>query len=87
MRVQGPKDYFKPHDSNVICDVCGFKAKSSDLIKDWRGLMVHPYTCHEPRHPQDFLKGVQDNKPRPYYRPEPEFEFIDNPANPVSLIP
>lgn len=87
MRAQGPKDYFKPHSSNVICDRCGFKAKSDDLIREWNGLMVHRFKCHEPRNQQDFLKGMPDNLPRPYYRPEPEEIFIDNPANPVSLIP
>lgn len=71
----GIKDYFRPHSSNVLCDQCGKKFKSEELQKQWNNLMVCS-RCYEPRNIQDFIKGVPDNKPRPYYRPEPEDTFL-----------
>jgi len=57
---------------NAVCDRCNFKFKSSDLREEWQGL----YTCrdcYEPRHPQDFLKGVKDDDPSvPWSRPDPD---------------
>jgi hypothetical protein len=65
----GKADYLALGQNNVICDRCGFKFKSSDLHKTWNGLWV----CQrdwEPRHPQDFVKGVLDNQRAPLSRPE-----------------
>lgn len=45
---------------NAICDRCGRKFKNVDLKEEWNGLIVCR-TCYEPRHPQDFLKGVPDD--------------------------
>jgi len=56
-------------DWNAICDVCGFKFKASELKLTWQGLRV----CEkdwEPRHPQDFLRGVKDDPTVPYTRPD-----------------
>lgn len=62
-------DYFKKGEWNAICDRCGGKFKSSQLRKTWDGF----YVCrddYEPRHPQDFLRGVKDNQSVPWTRPE-----------------
>lgn len=63
---------YKPKTWNALCDVCGFKFKSSDLKKRWDGLM----TCHadwEPRHPQDFLRAIKETSNRlPWTRPDQE---------------
>ena len=56
-------------DWNVICDVCGFKYKASDIKKRWDNL----YVCAddwEPRHPMDFQKGFEDDPSVPFTRPE-----------------
>lgn len=72
----GRADYYKPRDYNAICDVCGFKYKASELRRRWDGVMVCPQDW-EPRHPQDFVRGVQDNRQLPFTRPEGEDSFVD----------
>ena len=60
----------------AICDRCGFQYRASELRKEWTGLMV----CREdfdPRHPQDFVRGVPDRQNVPWARPEPEPVFIE----------
>lgn len=52
--------YLKLGDNNATCDRCGRPFKASELSKTWDGLWV----CRrdwEPRHPQDFVKGVKDD--------------------------
>lgn len=44
---------FKPNNSNTICDVTGFRVKSSDVMQRWEGFMVISAAWH-PRQPQDF---------------------------------
>jgi hypothetical protein len=63
------KTYYKAGSYNTVCDVCGFRFKADKLRKRWDGLM----TCSkdwEPRHPQDFLRGVPDKQSVPWTRPE-----------------
>ena len=59
---------------SAICDVCGFKYKSTELRKRWDGLMV----CDddfETRHPQDFIRTRSERIVPPWTRPEPEDTF------------
>ena len=59
----GRADYYNDGNWNAICDECGKKFKFSQLKKRWDGLFV----CErewEPRHPQDFVKGIRDNMSR-----------------------
>lgn len=65
----GKADYYSHGSHNFICDRCGFKYKSFDKRKEWTGLVVC-YSCYEPRHPQDFVRGVQDKQS--VYDPRPE---------------
>ena len=44
---------FKPHTSNTICDVTGFRVKTDEVERRWEGFMVIPEAWH-PRQPQDF---------------------------------
>ena len=76
MSLDFPKSRLKRGEHAVICDRCGFRYHGSDLRKEWQGFMVCD-TCYEPRHPQDLIKSVQDQKPKSYYRPESEFTFPD----------
>ena len=71
----GRADYWKPGDPNAICDVCGFKYKLSELKKRWDNLMVCPEDW-EPRQPQDFVRGVKDQRPIPNARPENPDVFV-----------
>lgn len=63
-------DYLKfDGDWNANCDRCGFKFKASKLKEEWTGFMVCK-ECWEPRHPQDFLRGVPDDPSVPWTRPD-----------------
>jgi hypothetical protein len=48
-----PTQQFQPHASNTICDVTGFKVKSTEVVERWEGYFVIPEAFH-PRQPQDF---------------------------------
>ena len=61
--------YYAKGQYNAICDICGCEFKSSQLKEQWDGLMV----CRDdwsPRHPQDFVRGVQDDQSVPWTRAE-----------------
>jgi hypothetical protein len=58
-------------DYNVISDRDGGKYKRSECRKEWNGLLVHRDEW-EPRHPQDFVKGVKDDMSVPDPRPGAE---------------
>lgn len=60
---------------NSICDVCGFKYKSSQLRKRWDGLMVCNQD-YETRHDQDLIRAKPEKAPPPWVRPEPEDQFL-----------
>lgn len=54
---------------NVICPVCGFKFKASQMRQRWDGLHVD-VKCWEQRHPQEFLRSVPDNQSVPWTYPD-----------------
>jgi len=65
---------YSPGKWNIICDVCGWEFKSTEVRKRWDGLIV----CHkdwEPDHPQKFLRVRSDPRPVPFIRDEPEDTF------------
>ncbi len=66
---------FKDGKWNCICVVCDRKFKSSDMRKRWDGQMVCKYDL-DPRHPQDFIRGVQDNNSIPFTYAEPADTFV-----------
>lgn len=62
---------------NAICDICGQKKKSSELRKNWEGLMV----CEsdwEVRHPQELIRVRGERVATPWSRSEPTDVFIEN---------
>lgn len=64
----GRADFFAPGDWNAVCSLCGRKRKASTMVQNWQGL----YRClehNEPRHPQDFVRGVQDVQSVPWSQP------------------
>lgn len=64
----GSRDYYKHHDHNAICDVCGNKFKASELRERWD----HARVCQEdwePRHPQEFIRGIKENPKMEFSRP------------------
>lgn len=72
----GDADYLREHEWNVICHQCGFKKKSSEITKQWDGLLVCR-ECADPRHPQDFVRGRRDRQTVPFSNPQaaPVFAF------------
>jgi len=71
----GRYDYYKPGDWNAICEVCGQKYKASKLKKRWDGILVCDKDW-EPRHPQDFVRGVKDVQSTPFTRAEVADSFV-----------
>jgi hypothetical protein len=63
-------------DPKAICDICGFEHNLSALRMNWKRQMVCSLDW-EPRHPQEFVKGVRDDQGvKPNMRPEPEPVYI-----------
>lgn len=69
------RDAYIPGDHWIICDVCGFKVRSSRTRKRWDGLMVCDADW-EPRHPQDFVRGRSDRQTVAEARPELTDTFV-----------
>ena len=47
------------------------------MRKRWDGVITCPRDW-EPRHPQDFVRGVKDNPSVPISRPEPPDTFVSD---------
>lgn len=77
---------YKPGDWKANCDVCGFTFKASELKDRWDGLKVCDKDW-EQRHPMDFIKGPEGEKPLPWTRPEPtdRFTTVDYVATTVGV--
>lgn len=67
-----------PGDCWMICDVCGFKKRASQMRRRWDGAMV----CEkdwEPRHPQELVRFRGDDRQAvPVARPEPTDYFCED---------
>jgi len=63
------RSYYLPGAHSVICDVSGFKRKSTQVMKRWDGKIVRIEDFDE-RHPQDMIQPrvdrqhVEDPRPR-----------------------
>ena len=80
--------YYSRYDKGdwiADCDVCGRKYKASQLQKRWDGLMCCRHDW-EPRQPQDFVRGVDDNQTVPWSRPEPADYFIPIHFTPSAIL-
>lgn len=68
-----------------ICDQSGFKYPMSELRRAWDGALVH-WRFLDTRNPQDFVRGVPDNRQPQRVRPEPADTFLTtNQVTPDSL--
>ncbi len=61
-------------DWNAICDMCGRRFKASELVKNWKGLMVCADDW-EPRHVLDFFRIPDEKIDVPFARTDPEEVF------------
>lgn len=60
--------YYEMGTNNAVCDQCGRAFKSNQLKKRWDNAWTCT-ACWEPRHPQDFVKGIKDNQAPALDRP------------------
>jgi len=72
---KGRADFLSLGDWNTVCYECGRKRKASTLRRHWQGYYVCPEHW-EPRHPQDFVRGIQDIQTPPWTQPMPAWTFI-----------
>jgi hypothetical protein len=66
---------YRPGAHNVLDERTGYKVKSTDVAKEWNGLVVRRKSF-EPRHPQDFVRGKTDNQNVADPRSEPADSFL-----------
>lgn len=66
----------RSYEYNVLCPVCQFKYKASEMIRRWDGYWVCKYDW-ETRHPSDFYTTKPDAHPLP-------FVYSDNNGTDVS---
>lgn len=67
-------DRYRKGDHWVVDDRSGARIRASDSRMEWTGAIVHKDDW-EPRHPQDFVRGVRDNQAVPNPRPVPPAVF------------
>lgn len=72
----GRKEYFKLGTWNSLCARCGLRFKFDELSLEWTNLWVCK-DCWEPRHPQEFVRGVPETNNVFYTLNEHETD-IDN---------
>jgi len=59
---------WKLGDWLYVCQRCGFTKYGSEIRREWTGLRVCE-SCHEPRHPHDYVRGRSDDQTVPYANP------------------
>ena len=70
---------------NVICDVCGWKLKSSEVQQRWDGIRVCAKDW-EPRHPLDFYTTKNDVHLLPFTRPEAADTYLSVTSNTATNV-
>lgn len=68
-------DDFREGDFYRTDDRTGKKVRASDTRREWTGRFVHKDDW-EPRHPQDFVRGLTDRQTVPNPRPVPIAQFV-----------
>jgi hypothetical protein len=75
-------------DHAVICDICGFRYRRSEMRYNWKHQLVCISKCFETRNPQDYAihpKGDIQSVPDPRPRTAPVFVDIAAPPDYNSL--
>lgn len=75
-------NYYKRGGWNIQCQRTGFKIKNTQARREWNNLVVRRQSW-EPRHPQDFVRGVKDLPGVHLARPRPTQEVANN----ANLLP
>lgn len=75
----------EPGEHYVWCDRTGFKVPASETVREWDGKVVWN-RVYEPRHPQDFVRGVREDGTVHDARPRPADRFLgDNEVTSADL--
>ncbi|HTD72145.1 MAG TPA: hypothetical protein VK652_01355 [Steroidobacteraceae bacterium] len=75
----------RPGDWLYNCQRCGWTIYGSEARQEWTGLRVCS-KCFDPRHPQDFVRGVRDDQTVPFANPPGPPHFLDtNEVQPEDL--
>lgn len=61
-------DRWRPGDWWAVCAICGNRYYASELVRHWHG-NYWCRRCWEPRHPQDFVRGIPDRPGVPWTQP------------------
>lgn len=72
-----PNTRYIPGEWNVICPLCGFQFKASQMKTRWDGQRVCAKDW-DPYHPQDLVRAVEDNPAVPWSYPEQAFNFLED---------
>jgi hypothetical protein len=67
------------------CDRCGKTYYSKSGLLEWNHLFVCRELCYEPRHPQDFVRGLADDQRVEIARPRQTDVFITTPITAADL--
>lgn len=84
--VRGPADQLQLGTWNIACSMCGRKLKASEAVRNWQGMWRCP-RHNEARHPQDFVRGVQDVQTVPFAQPQLDDNVQICTLNGISAIP
>jgi len=68
------RNTYKPGDWLYVCQRCGFTKYASEIRKEWTGLRVCS-DCWEPRHPQEYVRGIRDDMTVPFAN-GPAYTFL-----------
>lgn len=83
--LQGRKQYFKSGSWNALCDVCGLKFKSHELLVRWDGMRV----CRsdfEVRHPLDFVRNRPETEQVSWSRPKSDEDALTTVATGTTTL-
>jgi hypothetical protein len=73
-----------PGDHWLVCDSCGLDYRRSVMRLRWDNMMVCPKDF-EPRHPQEFVRGIKEKIAVDIARPDSPPVFITTPITPDDL--
>lgn len=70
--------YYIPGSNYVICEECGRRRRSEDVVTRWDNLIVckERTRCNEGQHPQEFVRAIEDNSLPAVISSEPSVVFI-----------
>lgn len=71
-------------DPWLVCDQTSQRFRRSDTVEQWDGLIVWK-EIHEPRHPQEFVRGVRDDFAVRDPRPQAAYEVVISTGNDTNL--